>query len=216
MPSPTPLSGLSATEAQQVFRVVLDALSRPGLVVGLPSDTGPADTPPVVLAPLSIADVDVAVAILPDLDATNDGSAEAAATLIRRSTGARLTDDPTEADLVIALAPIEPSTLRACRSGTAVAPEAGAKVFLACERLEAWAPGHPEPVEPVTRVWLSGPGAAGGRGVDVIGVPEETVVELAHLNAGGPRGIDTWLVDRSRRVCGIPRSSTIDVIVRAD
>jgi alpha-D-ribose 1-methylphosphonate 5-triphosphate synthase subunit PhnH len=181
---------LRPAASQAVFRVLLEALARPGRVLQLPApDPGPG------IVPLALAVIGSPVAVLGDpgwqqriCQAT--GAAAAAAE---------------DASLVAIYGTADPADIPRLRRGSALAPEDGAKVGLACRRL---AEGGPAEVT----LELSGPGVPGMIRLGVDGVGPAVFEALAEANALFPAGIDVWLVDERGQVAGLPRSARQVVI----
>ncbi len=180
---------LDRRASQAVFRVLLDTLARPGQLRRLPiSSIGPG------VVALALAGVDTSFAVVGD-----NGCQER----IGLATGARVVPLD-EAPLVGLYGQTTPDTLRRLRRGSALAPEDGAKVGVACRRL------HEGPAEVTVR--LFGPGVAGQAVVGFGGLAPELFTTLAEVNRGFPAGIDVWFVDDTDAVMGVPRSVHQEVI----
>jgi alpha-D-ribose 1-methylphosphonate 5-triphosphate synthase subunit PhnH len=209
---------LSSAASQAVFRVLLDALAGPGRVLALPAPgvvpltlpargpalgPGPGIEPPALpalgpgpgIVPLALAVIGTPVAVLGD-PAWQDR--------ICRATGATAAAAP-DASLVAVYGTADPADIRKLRRGSALAPEDGAKVGLACRQLTEGGPGE-------VTVELSGPGVPGRRRLGVDGVGPAVFEALAEANALLPAGIDVWLVDDRGQVAGLPRSTTEAVV----
>jgi alpha-D-ribose 1-methylphosphonate 5-triphosphate synthase subunit PhnH len=185
---------LSPAASQAVFRVLLDALARPGRVLALPATaTGPAPGPGIV--PLALAVIGTPVAVLGD---------PAWQERICRATGATAAPAP-DASLVAVYGAADPADIRSLRRGSALAPEDAAKVGLSCRRLTEGGPGE-------VTVELSGPGVPGVRRLGVDGVGPAVFEALGEANALFPAGIDVWLVDDRGQVAGLPRSTSEAVV----
>jgi alpha-D-ribose 1-methylphosphonate 5-triphosphate synthase subunit PhnH len=193
--TPTTLRPLDHTVSQATFRVLLDALSRPGTVHRLPADAVDVDVPAAVLVPLALADLEVDLAVLEPA-----GPDWAAA--LAEATGAR--PAPSErADLVLALRPPRPDEVRGLRRGTADRPDLACRLVLACDRLGGDGAG--------AALELTGPGVDGSAELTVTGVPVETLEALGAVNRRFPLGVDTFLVDTDGRVAGLPRSTAVRI-----
>jgi alpha-D-ribose 1-methylphosphonate 5-triphosphate synthase subunit PhnH len=193
---------LTGDQSRTVFRVVLEALSRPGKVVDLPAGVA-TGVPPAVVPVLALADLDVAVATL------EAGEEIAWASSIRSVTGCHLAA-VTDADMVVAVRPPTADEVGALRIGTADAPERGARLFVSCAAITEGSTG----AGVVIRV--QGPGASAGRTITITGVEADVFRTLAAVNRGFPAGVDTWLVTGDRRMVAISRSSRIDVLTDTD
>jgi alpha-D-ribose 1-methylphosphonate 5-triphosphate synthase subunit PhnH len=177
---------LTPRASQAVFRVLLDSLARPGQVLALPEpDPGPG------IVPLALAVVGSPVAVL---------GPPAWQQAVCRATGAR----PAAAGDASLVAIYEEADAAAViprlRRGSALAPEQGAKVGLACRRLSAGCPGE-------VTLELSGPGVPGQARLGVDGAGRAVFDALREANALFPAGIDVWLVDSCGQVAGLPRSA---------
>lgn len=201
--APTDLSRarLSGHRSQQAFRVLLDTLARPGTVRSADAVQLPPGVPTALLLPLALADVEVSVAVVsgePD---------QRWAPFVRDVTGCRAA--PIEsASIVVLLDGYSPSDVLAVRRGTALAPESGARLAIACRTLRSGAAAADE-----AGVRLSGPGVDGRAELAIGGVDRELLDAIATANASFPAGIDTWLVSRDGHVAAIPRSSRIETEV---
>ena len=192
---------LGPADSQRIFRQLLDAFARPGTFSDLSDIASAHDVEPVLLPALALADLGLRVALI-DADRA-DGLGE----VLRRSTGAVIVDDLARAEFVVAADPPTPDDIGHLERGSSLAPELGARLVIACERLAVdGSPNHG--VDGVDLV-LSGPGARDGRLITVGGVDREVFAALQSANADHPAGIDTWLVDTAGLVVGIPRSSNI-------
>lgn len=197
---------LTPTESQTVFRVLLDALSRPGRRQDIPA-TISRRVPPALVPLLAMTDVEVAVATSPGDDGWTDAVVVA--------TGARA-GDPSSADWVAVLEPADPALLSTLRRGTALAPEEGARLSIAVTALNCDA--HPagaverSPFVERTVLRLRGPGIDGTTVVVVDGLEPAVAAAVRDTNTAFPTGVDTWLVAADGGVVGIPRSTSIELL----
>lgn len=176
-------ASLAPQQAQQVFRTVLDALSRPGEVLRFPAGSREFAAPAALLPVLALADLDTPVHV--------DGWAD----LVRIQTSAPLVER-TGARLAALLEPVE--DLAGFRAGSAGAPEEAALVTLA---VRGFGDG------PALR--LSGPGVPGHRELRVSGLPADFAAQRRELIAF-PAGFDLLLVDPDGEVVGLPRSTRVE------
>ena len=188
-PAVTARDRLDGRRSQEVFRVLLETLARPGRVSQLPSAGLGAS-----VVPLALAGVDSSFAVIGDTDWEQR---------VRAATGATAVE-PESAPLVAVCGRCDGETIRRLRPGSALAPEEGAKVGIDCDELRPAGPGA------LTLV-LSGPGVVGSVVLGVEGLDPGVVEARRELTSGFPAGIDVWLVDRSGRVAGIPRTTTVEV-----
>jgi alpha-D-ribose 1-methylphosphonate 5-triphosphate synthase subunit PhnH len=198
--SATRLRALDHTDSQATFRVLLDALSRPGTVHRLPEGVVDVDVPAAVLVPLALADLEVDLAVLEPA-----GPDWAAA--LAEATGARPAA-PERADLVLALRPPRPDEIRGLRRGTADRPDLACRLVLACDHIDT---GATDATDSAAHLDLSGPGVDGHAALAVSGVPLETLEALIAVNRRFPLGVDTYVVDTEGRVAGLPRSTAVRI-----
>lgn len=186
---------LDAATSLLVFRATLDALARPGRPACLPV-VRPDLIPAVLLPALALADLEITVTVLADghVAPSTDWLA-----VVSAATGARTTESLDEADLVVALRQPDPTELDSLRTGSASAPELGARLIVACSRVGRGS----------TSVELSGPGASTGRTLRVDGPHPELFDALALVNRHVPAGIDTWFVGPDGAIAAIGRSARI-------
>lgn len=183
---------LDPTAAQRVFDAVLDTLARPGTLGTLDV---PAGVPPALLPAMTLADVEVALAVL-DVDDRWDAAA-------RAGTGAHRTG-VVAANIVVALRPLTAADVRSLNRGTPQAPEAAARLVVAVEALHV-ASG------PLT-LSVHGPGVPGERRFGVTGLDAAVVDALTVANADFPAGVDTHLVATDGTIASLPRGVTIEQV----
>ncbi|WP_024805971.1 phosphonate C-P lyase system protein PhnH [Nocardia sp. BMG51109] len=220
---------LRPDESRQVFRAVLDALSRPGRIEQLPAERLPA-TPAALLPVLALADLGTGVAVL------DDGAAWAE--VIGVVTSAPEAPLGT-ARFVAATRTPSPGELREACRGRALAPEEGALVCFPVPDLDSTDLGGTAPggtgvgsagiagvggtalagekvgvtgvggTNAVGAEWiLSGPGVPGRRALS--GPDGALVAARAEAVAGFPAGIDLLLITPDGRMAGIPRTTVIE------
>lgn len=220
-PSETSAANLAAArldgdDSLAVFRVLLDTAARPGRPIALRADLV-SKLPVPLLAVLALIDLDHRFAVLGD---DHDGALGCWTPLISAATDAQPAALLGDADVVIARRSPTPEEIGALRSGTAEAPELGARLFIACRMVVAGTVG--ESVENgvteagSSRFALTGPGASTPRWVEVAGVGNEVVAAVATANRSFPAGIDVWFLDGTGNVIGVPRSSQILLEPTAD
>lgn len=190
---------LRGARSQIVFDAVLRSLAEPGTVRHLPAELSTAVPASAWLA-LALCDVDVPVAVV------GPGS-EAVASAINDATDAPVAAPEAAAVVVVtAVDALTPELLAAVPTGTAWAPELGARLAI-----PASVTGSSE-TEPVSDVVLTGPGVPGQRQIQ-LGLPSEIVRCLGQASGSFPTGFDTWIFGQAEAsgipVVGIPRSTTI-------
>lgn len=188
---------LSTHESQRCFRSLLEALANPGKIVRLNGREAAAAGAAVIA--LALADIDTPVAIAGD---------EKLAAEVSEATRAPLV--PVAEARLVALMHPGPELVGQCQTGSAEAPELGAKVGLACSRLAPAEEGAPVPAGAVELV-LKGPGVPGARRLLVEGIGRDVFDAIAGANRDFPAGFDAWLVNPEGEVVGLPRSARIEV-----
>jgi alpha-D-ribose 1-methylphosphonate 5-triphosphate synthase subunit PhnH len=182
---------LTPRASQAVFRVLLDSLAHPGQVLTLPEpEAGPG------IVPLALAVVGSRVAVLGD---------PVLQQAVCRATGAHPAAAEDASLVAICEAADAAAAIPCLRRGSALAPEDGAKVGLACRRLSADGSGE-------VTLELSGPGVPGQATLGVDGLGAAAFGALREANALFPAGIDVWLVDTSGQLAGLPRSARLVVV----
>lgn len=183
-------------DSQSVFRVLLDALSRPGRIMtmaaAMPGLTGVEEVPSAVFAAL-LALADYTTPVM--LQNSHRGLSDA----LRFHTGAPLTTDPAEAVFAYlndaeALPSIDSFSL-----GEPEMPERAATLFIRVESLDAGP----------TLVWR-GPGIRDAQAVRIAGLPTQFWHERAALASRFPCGIDCYFVAGDALV-GLPRTTQVEV-----
>ncbi|HEY3681779.1 MAG TPA: phosphonate C-P lyase system protein PhnH [Streptosporangiaceae bacterium] len=190
----------TAEQTQVDFRVLLDALSRPGTIGRLDA---PAGAPAATVPAAGLADVEVRLAVY-----ARPGDQRWAAA-VYAATGAPYAG-PEEARMVLALRPPTPDELRALPRGDALAPELGARLVIAVGALRH----SPEPGD--VALTLRGPGVRDTAALAVSGLDAAVFAALEEVNAGFPAGVDTFLVAADGTVAGLPRTTRIEITGTSD
>jgi len=174
-------------ESQRVFRRLLDATARPGVLFALPQTGGEPET--AVLR--ALLDHEVSFGVV--------GGSEEEAYRIRLSTGASPVS-PGEADFVLVRGGDSKGEVAKMRRGTLEEPHLGATAIYAVERLS---------VRGSVTLVLSGPGVSGTRTLGAEGLASSELVHLRESRADYPMGVDVYLVDRAGLVAALPRSTEV-------
>lgn len=176
-------------ESQQVFRALMNAMARPGLVIDV--DAGFA--PP---APLNVAAAAVLVT-LADFETTvwADTDSSDAAQFLRFHTGARLIDEPGLADFALVTDARNAPSLDSFAQGTPDYPDRSATLIIQ--------------VKTFGQDWrLSGPGIDGQTRFSAAPLSEDFVKQWRENHARFPRGVDI-LFAGSGQIAALPRSTEI-------
>lgn len=189
-------------DAQQHYRLLLDAMARPGKINTLPR---------MLLAPppgLSGAAALVGFALL-DADASfcvQDGNAAIVRYLVGNTSSRPA--GVGNADFVFAGGLASPAMVSAMKKGSLSYPDEGATLVLDVEGL-AEDVGRLAYEGAGLAVTVSGPGVAGKKTFFVDGLNSSLLEVLQECNAEFPVGVDLILADASYCVACIPRSSQV-------
>lgn len=181
--------------SQSVFRAVMDAVARPGLIAEL----GFAPKAPAPLAraagavALTLFDFETPVWIDPQLA---DGPV---LSWLRFHCGCPITTDPMQAAFALVSDAATAPALSAFNPGDAKYPDRSTTVVIEVQSLEGGAP-----------VRLTGPGIKGERIVSPAGLPEGFWAQLADNNAGFQFGVDVLLA-AGDRLMALPRSVRVHI-----
>jgi alpha-D-ribose 1-methylphosphonate 5-triphosphate synthase subunit PhnH len=181
-------------DSQACFRVLLDALARPGTVRSIDAeldDDAQRRWPAAAYAAiLTLADYSTPVW----LQQPDDALAQA----IRFHTGAPLAETPHDAEFAYLADAASRPALDAFALGTPETPQGGATLFIRVDSLDG---GRP--------LMLSGPGIESSVRIAPAGIAESFWRERASLAALAPCGIDCYLVC-GRSVIGVPRTTQVE------
>lgn len=181
-------------QAQAVFRVALQAMAEPGQPQAVPADCGvPQGLSPALAALLlTLADVDTPVW----LPAGMDGGAAA---FLRFHCGCPLVDTPAAASFVVVPAGHAAPDLADCNGGDPAYPDRSTTLLI---EVAGWREG--------AALRLTGPGIADARALAPAGLPAEFWRQWAVNHRRFPQGVDV-LLTHGREVCGLPRTTRVEV-----
>lgn len=192
----TPAAGFHdpVQQSQQAFRILLDAMARPGRVMDQAFDCGhPEGLSPVLAAGLlTLADLDTPVWLGAGFDTP------AMRDWLRFHTGAPLAAKPDQAALALLDAAAMP-TLENFSLGSDEAPERGATLLVQVPSLDGAA----------AMTWR-GPGIKDSVAMPLCGLDAALWRQRAQLSAVFPRGLDIYL-GCGRQVIGLPRSTIVSL-----
>ncbi|MGD1861257.1 MAG: phosphonate C-P lyase system protein PhnH [Leptolyngbyaceae cyanobacterium] len=175
-------------DAQQTFRALLEALSRPGL-----PQTTAVLTPPVGLLPscaaaaLTLLDLETVVWLQPDLPS-------AVRDWLLFHTGCPFTKEPQAADFAVIGDVACMPDLKVFNWGSPEYPEAATSLLLQCGELS----GGPA-------ISLQGPGIAAAIAIE-LPLPLQFWQQWQAMTASYPLGIDGWCFGH-QQVIGLPRTA---------
>jgi len=176
-------------ESQQVFRALMNAMARPGLIIDV--DAGFAPPAPLNMAAaavlLTLADFETAVW-------ADTGSADAAQ-FLRFHTGARLIDERGLSDFALVTDALNAPSLDSFPQGTPDYPDRSATLIVQ--------------VEAFGQDWrLSGSGIDGQTRFSAAPLPAGFLAQWRDNHARFPRGVDILFADGGQ-IAALPRSTQI-------
>lgn len=189
------LSGFTqpVDQSQQVFRLVLKALSEPGHLAALPASLRWESLDPATVAVLlTLADGETPVYIAPAL--RNDS----VATTLRFHTGAPLADTPDNAGFALFDRQLVETELQALPCGDDISPETGVTVLV---QIDSLSDGEP--------LRLRGPGIRQWRDISP-SLPPAVREYLLRRPQRFPMGLDFILLCENR-LMAIPRTTQAEV-----
>jgi alpha-D-ribose 1-methylphosphonate 5-triphosphate synthase subunit PhnH len=182
-------------DAQQDFRVLLEAMARPGKICRL---EGAAVDPPAglhrttSLAAFALLNGDTRFYVCNDVDGQMG-------TYLRENTGAEMTTME-KADYVFCSGDYDMNCISQFKRGTLQEPEDSATVFIDLEDIaESGGVGD-------VRIVLQGPGVETEKVLFLRKVQASLFWSVSEINDEFPIGIDLFLTDAGGRVIAIPRS----------
>lgn len=187
---------------QDVFRVLLDAMARPGTVrqlSALDEHTPNPATKGLAAVAQTLLDHEVTFAAVPPDGASGADASSAIVAYIRSITGCREIS-VFDADYVFALGKLPAGLAVQLKRGQPAYPDEGATLVSLVPSLDG--------VTGIARN-LSGPGVPPGTMANIPGWSASDLASLAEANAAAPLGIDLILVDSIGRVMCLPRSTRI-------
>jgi alpha-D-ribose 1-methylphosphonate 5-triphosphate synthase subunit PhnH len=187
-------------DSQRTFRVLLEAMARPGTLMRVPEADPRCPEPthaPLAAVLLTLIDHEVSFAVVP---AVGDGLvADRLTRYLTEMTGSRAVA-PEAADYVLALGALPPGIILGLKRGIPAYPDESATLLVAVPSLiDAHGP----------LVALAGPGVRMGRTARLDGLTAGDLAELAIANAEAPLGIDVILADAAGSLLCLPRSTRL-------
>ena len=203
---------LTSVESHEVFRSMLDTLSRPGTISQLTALES-VDVPRCIIPLLAIVDVETRFAVIDDKHSTQSiSSSHNWSTLIGSATGA----PPallTESSWVVALSEPTRDNMEDLPRGSALAPERGCGLVVDCVRLSEGF-DHGDAAQESTSIALTGPGVDGQKIVTISGISNYFFESLCDLNGSFPAGVDVWIVDHIGQILALSRSTQISILAQ--
>jgi alpha-D-ribose 1-methylphosphonate 5-triphosphate synthase subunit PhnH len=182
-------------DSQRVFRAALKALSRPGLIIDLPSQPGtPGPLYPAVAAlALTLFDLDTLLWLDAALDVPEVRD------FLRFHCGARFTGDPAQAAFGIIGRGDSFSGLNRFNQGRPAYPDRSTTLIIQVAGFNQAPPKT-----------LTGPGIDGQTQLKVDGLAESFWTEWPANHQGFPLGVDCFLT-APLQICGLPRTTAVEV-----
>lgn len=182
-------------QSQAVFRLVMEAMARPGTMADLPVEFDPPQglAPAAAAVALTLFDFETPVWIDPSLAETE------AATWLRFHCGCPLTDQADKAAFAVVTDRVKAPPLAAFDQGDAKYPDRSTTLVL---QVAALSGGDP--------VVLSGPGVKGQIEIAPAGLPEGFWDQIQTNNAQFQFGVDVLLVAGASLIA-LPRSSRVTI-----
>lgn len=184
---------LDLHESQNVFRLLLDALSQPGKIFHLPAEL--VTRIPVVEIPLlALLGYDTPFALV-GADASREQ-------LVARATSGRISDSSAAGYLGVCDSRSELLPLGFCL-GTPMRPDTAAQVSVQVSGIFTAA------TESTATLHISGPGVESVNHVMCDGAASGELEFLLRRDWKAPRGLDMWIVGVDGSFIGIPRTSRV-------
>lgn len=182
-------------DTQQIYRLTLDAMARPGKVNSLPA---------LRLKPPDGLNWGAAAIALTLFDSEAGfcslSAGQAAGNYLTLNTGAALRPVAT-AEFVIAGGEQPLPELGEASCGTLLSPELGATLLIMVKQLS--------PTGGEIKLQLAGPGIKGSSLLFISGLAPENLATVAQLNREFPLGVDVIYIDDAGHIACVPRSSSL-------
>lgn len=203
---------LTPVESHDVFKSMLDSLSRPGTISQLKALES-VDVPQCIIPLLAIVDVETRFAVIVNMDSAQViSSAHNWSEIIGSATGAPPAS-LAESSWVVALSEPTRDNMEDLPRGSALAPERGCGLVVACALLSEGF-DHGDSTQESTSIALTGPGVDGQKIVTVTGISSYFFESLCDLNGSFPAGVDVWMVDQSGQILALSRSTQISILAQ--
>lgn len=192
---------MPCSDTQTLYRLLLDAVSRPGRRMSMPPADTPESTERLLLLETTACLIDHEVSY-----ALTGPWPEPLRYEISLRTGAREVPCDTADFILVAGSHSEGAVLQAKR-GTLSYPDLGATLVYCLDAQTA----KPMPNDTAATVHLSGPGIKTPLTPEIAGLADEEYRLLSEINSEYPLGVDTFIMEGNRHVMAVPRSTHIEV-----
>ncbi len=189
-------------DTQRIYRLMLDAMARPGKIMVLPR---PELYPPAGItsyaagAAFTLLDGETTFALLPDSDLPRQ--------YICLNSGSRV-EELSRAQFIILDGWVDfPALAGLCR-GDLLFPERGATLIIMVDAIAEEGGG--------LRLTLRGPGVDGVRTLAIKGLCPANMHRVRELNREFPLGVDLILTDQNGTLAALPRSCAVDIEGKVD
>jgi alpha-D-ribose 1-methylphosphonate 5-triphosphate synthase subunit PhnH len=197
---------LTQVQSHEVFRSMLDSLSRPGTISQLTALES-VEVPRCIIPLLAIVDVETRFAVIDNISTSLNWTE-----LIGSATGAPPAS-LAESSWVVAFSEPTRDNMEDLPRGSALAPERGCGLVVACALLsEGFDQG--DATQESTSIALTGPGVDGQKIVTISGISNYFFESLCDLNGSFPAGVDVWMVDQSGQILALSRSTQISILAQ--
>jgi len=197
---------LTPVESHEVFRSMLDSLSRPGTISQLTALQS-VDVPRCIIPLLAIVDVETRFAVIDNISTSLNWTE-----LIGSATGAPPAS-LAESSWVVDFSDPTRDNMEDLPRGSALAPERGCGLVVACALLSEGF-DHGDATQESTSIALTGPGVDGQKIVTISGISNYFFESLCDLNGSFPAGVDVWMVDQSGQILALSRSTQILILAQ--
>lgn len=190
----TPALPKSCLDNHACFRVLLQAMSRPGKILSLPDSSADNFESSLIRLLDAVLDQQASCHLVhPDADLEQK---------ITDQTGARFTNAET-ADFILAPDGDSLGTIVLAKRGELNFPDRGATILFGVENLANSGEEN--------SFTLSGPGIRDSVQVSIAGLNQQELMLLKEVNCEFPLGVDSIFLDRRNQLMCIPRSTRIGV-----
>lgn len=194
---------------QKTFRILLQAMSRPGRVYNIggfvpDSSIEPFTQPALMLVLQTLLDHEVTFNVLGHQKEDSEYK-------IIRATGSR-TANIDGADFVIILSSGSDREILRAKRGSLEYPDIGATVIYSINSLLLAPPIQTGGTRGEFRITLKGPGIDGEITPFISGINKDVFHYLKEINSEYPLGVDSIFIDGASRIMCIPRSTKIEVV----
>lgn len=182
-------------DTQRIYRLILDAMARPGTVNSLsafklqpPSGLNPA----AAAVALTLFDSETCFSVLPSDQAIID--------YLMLNSGAAVCPVHAAEFILVSGREEVPEINEVC-CGTLISPEKGATLIMMVDSLMTTVHG--------SKLVLRGPGIKDSSCLNISGLDKENIRAISEMNQEYPLGVDVIYVDHAGNVACVPRSSAL-------